>query len=50
MSTRFAVVQRKNALVAEDLQLPEITKTQVLVKVANSSLNPTDGITGLSYF
>ncbi|KAL2076012.1 hypothetical protein VTL71DRAFT_955 [Oculimacula yallundae] len=42
MSTRFAIVQRNNALVAEDLKLPEITKTQVLVKIANSSLNPTD--------
>ncbi|CZT08350.1 related to C.carbonum toxD gene [Rhynchosporium agropyri] len=42
MSTRFAIVQRSNALVAEDLPLPELTKSQVLVKIANSSLNPTD--------
>ncbi|CZS97564.1 hypothetical protein WAI453_008696 [Rhynchosporium graminicola] len=42
MSTRFAIVQRSNALAAEDLPLPELTKSQVLVKIANSSLNPTD--------
>ncbi|PVH85258.1 GroES-like protein [Cadophora sp. DSE1049] len=42
MPFRKAIVQRNNALVEEDLPLPSLEKTQVLVKVIASSLNPTD--------
>ncbi|KUJ06444.1 GroES-like protein [Mollisia scopiformis] len=42
MSTRPAIVQRNNALVRESLPMPKLEERQVLVKVFNSSLNPTD--------
>lgn len=42
-----AVVQRNKdsgrVLIDEDVQMPELQTRQVLVRVVNSALNPTDG-------
>lgn len=48
MSTRFAIVQRnqsedKRTLNEEQLPIPKLEKSQVLVKVEKAALNPTDG-------
>jgi NADPH:quinone reductase-like Zn-dependent oxidoreductase len=48
MSTRLAIVQRnqsndKRTLNEEQLQVPKLEKSQVLVKVEKAALNPTDG-------
>lgn len=48
MSTRFAIVQRnqsedKRTLDEEQLPIPKLEKSQVLVKVEKAALNPTDG-------
>ena len=48
MSTRFAIVQRnqsddKRPLNEEQLPIPKLEKSQVLVKVEKAALNPTDG-------
>jgi NADPH:quinone reductase-like Zn-dependent oxidoreductase len=48
MSTRLAIVQRnqsedKRTLNEEQLPIPKLEKSQVLVKVKRAALNPTDG-------
>lgn len=48
MSTRLAIVQRnqsddKRTLNEEQLRIPKLDKSQVLVKVERAALNPTDG-------
>lgn len=48
MSTRLAIVQRnqsedKRTLNEEQLPIPNLEKSQVLVKVEKAALNPTDG-------
>jgi len=48
MATRLAIVQRNQSddertLTEEQLPIPKLEKSQVLVKVEKAALNPTDG-------
>lgn len=49
-----AVVQRNkpngSVLVEETTQLPELQEHQVLVRIANAALNPTDGNREIAYY